>query len=94
MPALPQSPVVNRAPCPHVGDGATEKCGACGYMNLILAPESARLGQREQVEDQPAESSSVDVYAEMARAHKAKAEQVSAPRVISFDEIRRRNDGR
>ena len=75
-------------------DGATEKCGACGYMNLILAPESARLGQREQVEDQPAESSGVDVYAEMARAHRAKAEQASAPRVISFDEIRRRNDER
>lgn len=75
-------------------DGATEKCEACGYMNLILAPESARLGQREQVEDQPPQSSGVDVFAEMARAYRAKAEQASAPRVISFEEIRRRNDGR
>lgn len=77
-------------------DGATEKCGACGYMQTIFAPESARLGQREQVEDQPPQSSGVDVFAEMARAHRAKLEreQASASRVISFDKIRRRNDGR
>jgi transcription elongation factor Elf1 len=75
-------------------DGVTEKCEACGYMQAIFAPESARLGQREQVEEQPAESSGVDVFAEMARAHRVKAEQASAPRVIGFDEIRRRKDGR